>query len=170
MDAQHPQAQQQAQAQPPSQGVQQQTPQGQQGQPGQHAQMPHHVPQPHLTRQGQQAQFANPVQGQLPANVKSDKDLLHGYIYDYLVKQKLPETAKIFFKEAELVGNGKTTTITVGNPTSPESEENAANGMSNGSSNSSTPRPFSSQDPKKPNGTNRPVSQIFPLSHRIYVY
>lgn len=147
MDAQHPQAQAQAQAQTQMQDVQQ----AQQGQ------------QPQLTQQAQHAQHAQQAQQQQQQfgnTLKSDKDLLHGYIYDYLIKQKLPESAKVFFKEAEVVSNGKTTTVIMGKPASPENDENPANGVSNASSNSSTPRPFSNQDAKKTNGTGRLVSIV----------
>lgn len=128
--------------------------------------------------EGQQSQqFTSQVPG-TASSFKSDKDLLHGYIYDYLVKQKLIDSAKVFFKEAEVVSNGKTTNVVLapgGNKsTSPSSasdhgnisnesgvNESNPNGGNNTPSSTSTPRPFSNQDAaRKPtmNGSNRSVS------------
>jgi hypothetical protein len=35
-------------------------------------------------------------------NTKSDRDLLNAYIYDYLLKHNLRDSARIFSKEAEI--------------------------------------------------------------------
>lgn len=39
---------------------------------------------------------------QSSVDLKSDKDLLNNYIYDYLIKQNLSESAKIFSREADI--------------------------------------------------------------------
>lgn len=104
---------------------------------------------------------------------KSDKDLLHGYIYDYLIKHKYVESAKIFFKEADVVSNGKTTSVSfstkqstspssshentgqqnAGGPDSSNNDSTTVNGVSSSSSNSSTPRPFG-QDQSRNSAVN----------------
>lgn len=111
--------------------------------------------------------------------INSDRDLLHNYIYDYLIKQNYLDSAKIFYKEGEVTSSKKTTRLIrnssikqSSSPSSNSGEPNSShpqpsnstgpdlstnndasvvNGVSTTSSTSSTPRPFSSQDPSRSN-------------------
>lgn len=73
-----------------------------------------------------------------PNPFTSEKDLLNGYIYDYLIKQNLIESAKTFFKEADV----KSANSSNSNSASPTSSSNlkTANGSKSASNEaSSTP-------------------------------
>lgn len=141
--------------------------------------------------------FQSPGHGSA-STLKSDRDLLHGYIYDYLIKQQFPESAKVFFKEAEVVSNGKTTSVILGfnssgnkmstSPTSASNEnasassssgsnndagsnnESSTNGVSSNSSTNSTPRPFSSQDPSRKPTVNGNPSRNVSYIHLKYIF
>lgn len=106
----------------------------------------------------------------------SEKDMLHGYIYDYLLKHHYVDSAKIFFKEAEVTSNGKTTSVSVSaspKGTSPSSSETSNNNNNTHSKEETTSINGAAANSHTPaNGTNNvcPVSTSIVVKTKLLVF
>lgn len=95
------------------------------GGPQQQAPSSQQQPQPHPQQQQQQQQ---------QQVIKTDKDLLNSYIYDYLLKHNLVESARAFSKETDPSGSrGPNSRTSTPNPAKKNGKENdSMNGIHDG--------------------------------------
>lgn len=123
------------------------------------------------------AQQGLPASSQMTnPNLKNDKDLLNNYIYDYLIKQNLPESAKIFLKEAEITNHNSASNSNNSNSTTNNNSNNnssSSNTSSNNNSNTNSPKtqngPNSSNDPPTNNGIYLQILIFFFSIHIAFI-